>query len=68
MFIKTNVPNYMKDPNTNVVINTSDEYDKMKAERKRQKEMHEMKSRMGKLENDISDIKNLLIQLANGKK
>jgi hypothetical protein len=65
--VKTNVPGYYKDTETNVIINTSDEYQKYKQQRDKSKDYDALKNKVNKMENDISDIKNLLLQLVNGK-
>ena len=65
--IKTNVPGYYKDSDTNAIINTSDEYQKFKQQRDKSKDYDALKNKVNKMENDISDIKNLLLQLVNGK-
>jgi hypothetical protein len=65
--IKTNVPGYYKDTDTNAIINTSDEYQKYKQQRDKSKDYDALKNKVNKMENDISDIKNLLLQLVNGK-
>lgn len=66
--IKTNVPGYYKDSDTNAVINTSNEYDTMKAQRKKSQEFESMKQKINKVENDINDIKSMLLQIIDGKK
>ena len=65
--IKTNVPGYFKDTETNVIINTSDEYSYYKLKKDKSKEFESLKNKVNKMDNDISDIKNLLLQLVNGK-
>lgn len=65
--VKTNVPGYYKDTETNVIINTSDEYQKYLHQRDKSKDYDALKNKVHKMENDISDIKSLLIQLVNGK-
>jgi hypothetical protein len=65
--IKTNVPGYFKDTETNVIINTSDEYHSYKIKKDKSKEFESLKNKVNKMDNDISDIKNLLLQLVNGK-
>lgn len=65
--IKTNIPGYYKDTETNAIINTSDEYNSYRLKRDKSKEFENLKDKVNKMDNDISDIKNLLLQLVNGK-
>jgi hypothetical protein len=65
--IKTNVPGFYKDPETNAIINTNDDYMAYKSQRDKSKDYDNLKNKVNKMEGDISDIKNLLLQLVNGK-
>lgn len=66
--IKTNVPGFYKDSETNAIINTSDDYLTFKSQKEKVKDYDNLKNKVNKLEGDISDIKNLLLQLVNGNK
>lgn len=67
-YIETNVPGYVIDDSTKAVINIDNSgYQKILEQRKRNKEMMQLNSRMNKLENDIFDIKELLIKALNGR-
>jgi hypothetical protein len=65
--VKTNIPNFYKDSDTNAIINTSDEYQIYKSKRDKFKQEQELKNKVDKMENDINDIKNMLLQIVNGK-
>jgi hypothetical protein len=65
--MKTNIPNLYKDSETNAVINTSDEYQIYKSKRDKFKQEQDLKNKVLKMENDIADIKNMLLQIVNGK-
>lgn len=68
MLRKTNIDGYYKDPNTNMVINLSNEYEVIKAQRKKDKEIDTMKSEINTIKSDLNDIKNLLSVIARNFK
>ena len=73
--IKTNVPGYLKDEETKLIINNNQaEFDLYKAARLKVQQSHEaknevltLKQQVESLHNDMSDIKNLLTQLLEKK-
>lgn len=68
MLVKTDVPGYLKDISTGVVINNNiDEYHKMKAARAATKRSVELCKRMDVLESELKTIKHMLIEIINGK-
>jgi len=56
-----NHPNLMKDKNSGAIVNVNREA--ISAARMRKKKKEEDKERIGKLENDVTEIKQLLLQL-----
>lgn len=67
--LKTNNPGYLKDTISGAIINTDDTYyQQILAERKRIKEQQAMCDEMNTLKGELSDIKNLLVQIVNGNK
>lgn len=63
-FQKTSTPGYMKDPNTGAVINTATtEYQVYLAHRAKILSNKELSAKVDKLETDITEIKNLLLQI-----
>jgi hypothetical protein len=67
-YIETTVPGYVIDESTRAVINIDNSgYQKVLEQRKRNKEMMQINDRVGRLENDISEIKELLIKALNGR-
>jgi hypothetical protein len=67
-YIQTNSSGYVVDSSTSAIINIDNsKYQKILENRKRNKEMAAMNERVGRLENDISEIKELLIKALNGK-
>lgn len=66
--IKTNITGFYKDTKTNAIINTSNEYELIKAKRQQNKKVDVLETKVNKIESDLSDIKNLLLQLVDGKK
>jgi len=67
-YIKTTSPGYVIDESTKAVINIDNSgYQKILEQRKKQKEMMQLNARMDKLENDISDIKEMLIKALSGR-
>jgi hypothetical protein len=65
--IKTNISGYYKDSNTNAIINTNDDYEHVKKQKMKSKEFDDMKNKVNNIESDMRDIKNLLLQMVNGK-
>jgi hypothetical protein len=61
---KTNIEGYYKDPKTNMIINLSNEYEVIKAQRKKDKELETVKSDINNLKSDINEIKELLTSIA----
>jgi len=68
MLKKTNIDGFFKDPKTNMVINLSNEYELIKAQRKKDKELDVMKSEINSIKTDLQDIKSLLLQIARNHK
>ena len=67
-YLKTSSEGFVVDATTRAVINIDNsDYIKILEHRKRAKELSQMNSRVEKLENDISDIKELLIKALNGR-
>ena len=67
-YISTSSPGYVIDGATKAVINIDNsEYLKILEQRKRHGEMVQLNDRVGRLENDISDIKEMLIKALNGR-
>lgn len=64
MLQKTNIDGFYKDPKTNMVINLSNEYELIKAQRKKDKELETLKSEINNIKTDMQDIKSLLTQIA----
>lgn len=65
--IKTNVPGFYKDSETNAIINTNNDYEQIKKQKLKLKEFDDLKNKVNTIESDMKDIKNLLLQLVNGK-
>lgn len=67
-YIQTTSPGYVIDESTKAVINIDNSgYQKILEQRKKNKEMSQLNNRVEKLENDISEIKELLIKALNGR-
>lgn len=67
-YTPTNSPGYVVDEATKAIINIDNSgYQQILEQRKRHKEMSQLNERVGKLENDISEIKELLIKALNGR-
>jgi hypothetical protein len=61
---KTNIPGYLKNTETNVVINTNmHQYKTVLQQREKAKELNDLKNEMDSLKDDISEIKNLLVKV-----
>lgn len=68
MLAKTDHHGYVKDTNTGVIINTNEEeYKKFVAAREANKKNNNLCKRIDEVENDLRDIKSLLLQLVNGR-
>jgi uncharacterized protein YaaQ len=63
-FIKTNVPGYVKDMNTGFIINTNmDELKLVKTSIKNAKERKQTAEKMKNLEDEVTQLKNLVSKL-----
>jgi AmiR/NasT family two-component response regulator len=59
--VKTNVDGYLVNPMTKTIINNNDkEYDNIIVLRKKNKEMHDLRSQVNKLDDELKNIKELL--------
>ena len=68
MLVKTETDGFMKDTSTGAFINTDDSsYAKFVAERSKAKNSKELTARISAVEDDIKEIKNLLLQVVNGR-
>ena len=68
MLVKTETAGFMKDTSTGAFINTDDtSYVKFVAERSKAKNSKELTTRISAVEDDIKEIKNLLLQVVNGR-
>jgi len=68
MLVKTEADGFMKDTSTGAFINTDDaSYVKFVAERSKVKNSKELSNRISAVENDIKEIKTLLLQVVNGR-
>jgi len=66
MLVNTNHPGYIKDTETGVIINTNEEeYKKFLAARDASKKNHSLCKRMTEVENELGEIKSLLLQLVH---
>lgn len=64
MLVETNHPGYIKDTESGVIINNNEEeYKKFLAAREASKRNNDLCKRMSEVENDLQDIKKLLLQL-----
>lgn len=67
-WVKTEDPSFVREPNTNAVINIdTNGYRRFKEERERVIKMQQLAQDVTSLQNDIGDIKQMLQQLINGK-
>jgi uncharacterized protein YaaQ len=63
-FIKTNIPGYIKNANTGVIINTNmDELRLVKTAIKSAKDRKQTNKKMKNLEDEITELKNLVSKL-----
>lgn len=68
MLIKTDEPGFLKDAGSGAVINTNDDhYKRILAIRAEKKKGHDLCQRMNSLENDLREIKELLVQVLGGR-
>ena len=66
MLAQTNHPGYVKDIDSGTIINNNEEeYKKFLAAREASKKSHELCKRMSELEDDLQNIKKLLLQLVH---
>ena len=58
---------YVRDPRTGVVINTDDsQYKAILADRQLRKQSRDLQNQIDNLNKDMSEIRNLLVQVVNG--
>ena len=68
MLVKTETDGFMKDTSTGAFINTDDSsYAKFVAERSKVKNSKDLSNRINAVEDDLKEIKNLLLQVVNGR-
>ena len=68
MLVKTDQPGYLKDTTSGAIINNDDEaYRKFLAAREASKKNNELCKRIESVEDDLRDIKSLLLQIVNGR-
>ena len=68
MLVKTDNPGFLKDTNSGAIINNDDEaYRKFLAAREASKKNNALCKRIESVEDDLKDIKNLLLQIVNGR-
>ena len=68
MLVKTDEHGYLKDTETGAIINNDEEsYKKFLAAREANKKNNSICNRIEEVENDLRDIKSLLLQLVNGR-
>ena len=66
MLVETNHLGYVKDTDSGVIINNNeDEYKKFLAIRESSKKNNDLCKRINEVENDLRDIKSLLLQLVH---
>jgi hypothetical protein len=64
MLVDTNHPGYVKDTDSGVIINNNEEeYKKFLAAREASKRNNSLCKRMAEVENELTEIKSLLLQL-----
>lgn len=67
-YTPTSSPGYVIDESTKAIINIDNSgYQKILEQRKKNKEMVQLNNRVERLENDISEIKEMLIKALNGR-
>lgn len=68
MLVKTDSEGYMKDTSTGAFINTDDTaYARFLAQRNSIKKNNDLCNRISAVEDDLREIKNLLLQVVNGR-
>lgn len=68
MLVKTETEGFMKDTSTGAFINTDDaSYARFVAQRASIKKSNDLCNRIDAVENDLREIKNLLLQVLNGR-
>lgn len=68
MLVKTENEGYMKDTSSGAFINTDDaSYARFVAQRASIKKSNDLCNRIDAVENDLREIKNLLLQVVNGR-
>lgn len=68
MLVKTEDSKYLKDTESGAFINIDEgAYERFKAQRNASKKTNELCKRMNAVEDDLKDIKNLLLQVVNGR-
>jgi hypothetical protein len=68
MLVKTETDGFMKDISTGAFINTDDaSYAKFVAERSKVKNSKDLSNRISAVEDDLKEIKTLLLQVVNGR-
>lgn len=68
MLVKTEADGFMKDTSSGAFINTDDaSYAKFVAERSKAKNSRDLSNRINDVEDDLREIKNLLLQVVNGR-
>ena len=68
MLVKTEADGFMKDTSTGAFINIDDtSYAKFIAERSNAKNSKDLSNRINAVEDDLKEIKNLLLQVVNGR-
>lgn len=66
MLVETNHPGYLKDTESGVIINNNEEeYKKFLSAREASKRNNSLCKRMTDVENELRDIKSLLVQLVH---
>ncbi len=68
MLVKTEADGFMKDTTSGAFINTDDaSYAKFVAERSKVKNSKDLSNRISAVEDDLKEIKTLLLQVVNGR-
>lgn len=68
MLVRTEDSSFVKDTESGAFINTDDAaYQRFKAQREASKTTTELCERMNAVEGDLREIKNLLLQVVNGR-
>jgi hypothetical protein len=68
MLVKTEADGFMKDTSSGAFINTDDaSYAKFVAERSKAKNSKNLLNRISAVEDDLKEIKTLLLQVVNGR-